>query len=113
VIEAIPRMEMEEKPNYGKVWVDKKDFSVLKIEIEAESLAGFESFKEVRKKQNIKPVITVAHYYGIEKNGIRFPSKTVFEERYFIRNKGRLKDSKTTITYDKYRFFIVEVEVKN
>jgi len=113
VIEATPRMKMEEKPNYGKVWVDKKDFSVLKIEIEEESLAGFESFKEVRKKQNIKPVITVAHYYGIEKNGIRFPSKTVFEESYFIPNIGRLKDSKTTITYDKYRFFIVEVDVKN
>lgn len=112
VIEATPRMKMEDKPNYGQVWVDKKDFSILKIEIEEESLAGFESFEEVRKKQNIKPVITVAHYYGIEKNGIRFPSKTVFEESYFIPNMGKLKDSKTTITYDKYRFFTVEVEVK-
>jgi hypothetical protein len=112
VIEATPRVKIEKKPNYGRVWVDKNDFSILKIEIEEESLVGFESFKEIRKRQNIKPIITVTHYYGIEKNGIRFPSQTVFEESYVIPKMGKFKNSKTTFSYDNYRFFTVDVEIK-
>jgi len=113
VIEIKPKEKMADRPNYGKAWIDAKDSGVLKIETEEESLVGFEKLKEQSEKQGLTPVITVVHYFEIEKNGIRFPSRTVFEEDYIgPRIKGRKKKSKTVITYDDYRFFIVEVEVK-
>ncbi len=114
VIEIKPKMEGEGKLNYGKVWVDKKDFSVLQIEIEQKSLAGYEKLEQEIKKINIMPFFTTTHFYFIEKNGIRFPSKTVFEERYKFKGgrRRRLKASETIITYNKYRFFIVDVNVK-
>jgi len=113
VVEALPKVKMREKPNYGRVWVDKKDFSILKIEIRPESLADFRLFEKEAAKFEAVPDISVSHYYGIEKNGIRFPSQTVFEENYISRKLAkRFKKSKTVITYDNYRFFTVEVEVK-
>ncbi len=113
VIEALPKVKMKDKPNYGKIWVDKGDFSILKIEIEAESLVGFESLKEMSKKRRIKPIITVVHDYDIEKKGLRFPSKIIFVESYFGRGIGKFRASRTIITYDEYRFFTVDVKVKH
>jgi len=114
VIEIKPKMEGEGNLNYGKVWIDKKDFSVLQIEIEQRSLAGFEILEQELKEKNIEPFLTTTHYYFIEKNGIRFPSRTVFEEKYKFKGRRRrkLKASETIITYDKYRFFIVDVNIK-
>ncbi len=113
VIEVSPKTKIEENPNFGKVWIDKEDFSVLKIEIKQESLAGFEKIEQESEKQKIRPVITTTHDYFIEKNGIRFPSKTVCEELYIAKMRRiRTKISETRIKYDNYRFFIVETEVK-
>lgn len=112
IIEAKPKTETEGNPNYGKVWVDKEDFSILKIEIEQESLAGFERLEQEIKKRKIKPLFTITHDYFIEKKGIRFPNKTVFEEKYIGWRGRRSKASETIITYDNYRFFMVEVKVE-
>ncbi|GAH58598.1 unnamed protein product, partial [marine sediment metagenome] len=116
VIEAIPKKKREDKPNYGKLWIDKEDFSILKIEIEQESLAGFESISERLKEREIKPLISTIHYYGIEKEGLRFPSKTVFKEDYRYPRRyrvlGRAVKSWIKIEYDEYRFFTIDVKVK-
>jgi hypothetical protein len=109
IIEAAPKKEIEGKPNYGKLWVDKENFSVLKIEMSQESLAGYEDFVKKIKKQRIKPIFKTVHYYGVEVKGIRFPSKTVFTEVY---RPFRGTVSKTEIEYSHYKFFTVDVEVK-
>jgi len=111
VIEAKPKRKTEEKPNYGKIWVDKEDFSIIKIEIEQESLAGIEELREKMKKGGLKPIIKVTHDYGTMKNGLRFPSKTEFTEDYAGTGR-RIQKSRLSITYDNYRFFTVETEVK-
>ena len=43
VIDIRPKKPSSAKPIYGKVWIDKNDGSVLKMSIEAESLAGYET----------------------------------------------------------------------
>jgi len=80
--------------------------------VNPESIVNFEFFEKEALKYHASPDIYVSHYYGIEKNGIRFPSKIIFEEYYIPWGSlGRFNKSKTVITYDSYRFFIVEVEV--
>lgn len=113
VIEAIPMERIEERPNYGKIWIDKKDFTILKIEVAEESLKDYETIKEELKKYKIVPAITDVHFFKTVKNGIRFPSQTIIEEYYkgsFL--GGKLKKSRTVVSYDNYRFFTVEVDVK-
>jgi hypothetical protein len=113
VIEAKPKEKIEGKPNFGKIWVDEEDFSVMKIEIEQESLAGFEELKKESEKSGLIPIITVTHDYDIKKNGLRFPSKTTFKEDLKRVGARVIKLSRLDITYDNYRFFTVEVEVKH
>lgn len=109
IIEAKPKKDIKEKLNYGKVWVNKEDGSIMKMEIDMESLPGFEELKEESKRKRIKPVFTTVHHYEYIKNGIRFPSKTSFEESYVRRGRRTLK-SKTTFVYTDYRFFVVETD---
>lgn len=113
VIEAIPKEILKENPNYGKIWIQKKDFSVLKIEIEPKSLADFEILEKEARKHDVFLNISILHFYDFEKKGIRFPSRTVFKENYIDKRfSRRLKKSSVTITYDNYRFFIVETDVR-
>jgi len=111
-IKVVPKVKIDNKPNFGTIWVDVEDDSVLKIEIESRSLAGFEQVLSAAEKQGLEPDFVTIHEYAVIKNGLRFPSRTLFEERY----KGRVDGfrggtrSKTEITYDQYRFFTVETD---
>jgi len=127
VVEAVPITKMKEKPNYGKLWVDQENFSILKIEIAQDSIVGFEEVLRKIQEQlgsrrrvgryKVTPIFKIVHHYGVVKNGIRFPSKTIFEESYTIYS-GKLKRSyiydrsSVTIKYYDYRFFIVDTKVK-
>jgi hypothetical protein len=112
VIEARPKTPIENKPNFGKIWVDKGDSSILRIDIEQESLPGFEKARQEAGKEKLTPHFKTTHIYGVEKNGLRFPSRTVFEEEYSRVKGKKFRASRTIIAYDKYRFFTVETDVK-
>ncbi len=47
IIISSPKTNLKENPNYGKVWINTKDFSISKIEIEPKSLAGFEFYEKM------------------------------------------------------------------
>lgn len=112
IIEAVPKEDVDEQPNYGKIWIDKEDFSVVRIEMLQESLYGFEDVAGKLQESGIRPEFKTVHFYEIEKNGIRFPSRTEFEEAYKGSMTPKFKRSKVSIEYDNYRFFIVETTVK-
>jgi hypothetical protein len=56
------------------------------------------------------PRIVLTSDYGIEKNGIRFPSRYTVQETY-ARGVRRFQRSETTVVYDQYKFFTVETIV--
>jgi len=113
VLKVRPRESSSHNPNYGKIWVDTEDFSVLKIEVEADSLAGF-------TRPRIAEAVdapTVIHLYGIEKSGLRFPSETSFSQKFdslnrYSQRRSSLTKRSTRFTYSGYRFFTVEVDVR-
>jgi len=112
VVEAIPIPYLETDNLYGKVWVRKGDFSIMKIEWEPKSLKNYELIEENAKKLNAKPLIKLFSEYAFEKNGIRFPSRYLITETYIHKRGTRFTRSKTTVTYKDYKFFTVETEVK-
>lgn len=119
VIEATPKQEMRDMPNYGKIWVDIEDYSIIKIEVAEESLVGIEQVKG-SIKLGFDPVVSVTHFYDevykTDKNQvIRFPSKTVFLYETYLRKRGyreKVIAAKTQFIYDNYKFFTVDVDVK-
>jgi len=122
VIEATPKTVSAENPNYGRIWIDKVNSQILRIDVAQESLVGYKD----PKVKGINHIITISHYYDVEKNGLMFPSKTVFEENYTpdrvqvglwsnytntVQEKT-LQRTKLEIDYTEYKFFTVDVDVK-
>ncbi|MGB3863610.1 MAG: outer membrane lipoprotein-sorting protein [Candidatus Aminicenantaceae bacterium] len=122
VIEATPKTVSEENSNYGRIWIDKENFQILRIDVAQESLVGYKD----PKVKGINHLITITHQYDVEKNGLMFPSKTVFEENYTpdrvqvglwsnytnTVQKKTLQRTKLEIDYTDYKFFTVDVDVK-
>lgn len=113
VIEAVPKLSLKDAHMYGKIWVRNKDFSILKIEWDPTSLPKYSLLEKMAKKKKAELKVTLISEYGYEKNGIRFPSKYIIEEAYIDKDGKKTVATELAITYRDYKFFTVEVEIKN
>jgi len=112
IIKSSPKEIREENNNFGKIWVDEKDFSILKIEWDPLSIKDFVGEKIQTPGGDLRETVTWNVIYGVEKNGVRFPSKQLIQE-VFVNEKGqKVIKEETIIIYKDYQFFIVEVDVK-
>ncbi len=113
ILEASPKFPQEDDSLYGKIWIRKKDFAILKIEWEQESMRNFEIIEKLAERINATPLITFISEFGFEKNKIRFPNKYSVEKIYIPRQGGRrFLRSEITVVYDNYKFFTVDTKVK-
>ncbi len=114
VIEATPKPGYTFGHMYGKIWVRKSDFSILKIEWYQQSIKGYELVEETANWLRAKPHLSLIAEYGFEKNEIRFPSKYSLDEVYIMKRGGkRYRKSETVVLYKDYKFFTVEWEIKH
>jgi len=112
IVQSAPKMEREENYNYGKVWVDEKDFSILKIEYDPRSIKNYEDELLLSPIGDLKKIVNWTVTYGFEKKGVKFPSQQLVQE-FYVNTKGqKVLMEKISFNYDDYKFFIVEVEVK-
>lgn len=113
VIEATPKSDAESDKLFGKIWIKRSDYSILKIEWNQTSLENFEEIEKTASNLKAIPQITLITEYGFEKNKIRFPSKYLLEEEYVKSEGGRYEKSEVIVLYKDYKFFTVETEVKH
>ncbi len=113
VLEITPKPSIEIEALYGKAWVKKNDFSILKIEWNPVSVRNYEKIEELAKKIHAEPEITFVSEYDFEKNSIRFPSKYFVKEVYRSPGWGTYLKSEIKVIYNNYKFFTVEWEVKH
>jgi len=113
LVEASPWGSPEPNLLYGKVWVRKKDFAVVRIEWDQRSLGNYDLVLQMAKAigHQAEPRISIVGHYGVEKNGIRFLDRLTIHEDYDS-GRGVFRASETTVLYKEYRFFIVETEVR-
>jgi hypothetical protein len=100
VIEAQPKSPEESDKDHFLIWVSEENFSILKI-------VWFQSTLDNPdvKTQYVDPRIELTAEYFIEVEEIRLPTKYSINEEY-QKDEVRLKKSKTTINYKKYKFLI-------
>jgi len=110
VVEAVPKPGVAADHLFGIVWLRLEDASILKIEWNPASIDNYAGVKESAERFRMEPRIVLTSEYGVEKNGIRFPSRYVVQETYG-RGSRRFHRSETTVVYDRYKFFTVETEV--
>lgn len=112
ILESAPKWEREANYNFGRIWVDEKDFSILKIEYDPRSIKDYEDELTQSPIGDLSKKVIWKTHFGVEKNGVRFPSQQLIQE-FYVNSKGEeLLIEKITFRYEDYKFFIVETEVK-
>lgn len=112
IIASSPKEEREENENYGRVWVDKKNFSILKIEYDPRSIKDYEDELILSPIGDLQKKVAWTVHFGVEKKGVRFPSRQLVQE-YYVNSEGKtVLMEEVKFLYLDYKFFIVEVEIK-
>ena len=105
---------------WGEVWIGEENGTVYKIQVDQTSIVGFDKMAQKAIEKGFMPAITTIHEYSLEKQGLRFPSKTTFIEKYNSSQSGStvrptFERSRTVFEYRDHMFFSVatQVEEKN
>jgi TonB family protein len=113
LLEAIPKSGNTWGVEYAKIWVDQSSFQVLRSEIQGIPLEGYDDVLKDAVQFRVRPYLLTTHSYELEKNGVRFPSRSTIRVEYPRRGdfyKDRTLKLKIDMAYDKYKFFTVETE---
>ncbi len=111
VIKASPNEVTAENYCFGRIWIDERDSSILRIEWEPESIANY---KETVASPigDLKRKIAWTVMYGIVKNGIRFPSAQSIREVFTTMSGKEHIKYEAEYVYNRYKFFTVETDVQ-
>ncbi|MFQ6052210.1 MAG: hypothetical protein ACE5K4_11035 [Candidatus Hydrothermarchaeota archaeon] len=112
IIKSYPKSVMVENNNYGRIWIDEKDFSILKIEWDPRSIRDYDKGPISSPIGDLKKEMIWSVTFGKEKNGVRFPSEQCIQEVLINEESEKFILEETLFAYVDYQFFIVEVDVK-
>jgi hypothetical protein len=111
IVDAAPKPGLERQHCYGRIWIREDDGSIARIAWDQVSIGNFQIVQARAREYGAEPQLTSLTEYGMEKNGIRFPSKDTTEEAY-IKSGQKHVQALTTILYKDYKFFTVETAVQ-
>lgn len=114
VIDAKPKPGAPPSRNlYGKAWVDPASGDILRIEWSESRVGRFDVFEKRGRLYKRTPRLVIRSEFNAEKNGVRFPSRLTVEEAYLKDSGKAFVRSKTDVVYRDFKFFTVEVEVRD
>ncbi len=115
ILRATPTEEREENYNIGRIWIGD-DFQILRVEWEPASIQNYEDETFDSRLGEFKKSVVWTVDYGMEKNGVRFPSRQVIREVFIAKpprgNEYRTVRHETIFEYVDYKFFVVETDIK-
>jgi hypothetical protein len=111
IIQAVPDPSEQEYRPFGKIWVRESDFAILKIEYDRRSLQSLYARSQEQTQDKDETQFELTAEFDVEKNGIRFPSRLLFEEAAVGKSGKKNVRSRAEITYKDYKFFTVTVDV--
>jgi hypothetical protein len=114
VIDARPKPGAPSSRNlYGKAWIDPATGDILRIEWSESRVGRFDVFAKRGQIYKRTPRLVIRSEFSAEKNGVRFPSRLTVEEAYLNDAGKAFVRSKTDVVYRDFKFFTVEVEVRD
>lgn len=113
IIKATPKSNNEENKNFAKIWIYEEDGSILQIEWEPESIIDYKGKKIESMAGSLETSVAWSVTYGVEKNGVRFPSRQHIQEFLVTEEDKRYIRYETITVFNNYKFFIVEYEIKH
>jgi hypothetical protein len=110
VLEVEPRLTGVSRYLGGKIWLKTDDSSVLRIEWDPATFGNYENIMARAQAYKAAPEVRSFTEFGIEKNGLRFPSLDVTEEAYRDADGKLFVRSRTSVLYRDHKFFTVETQ---
>lgn len=98
---------------YGKAWIDPATGDILRVEWSDSRVGRFDIFEKRGQLYKRTPRLVIRSEFSAEKNGIRFPSRLTVEEAYLKASGKAFVRSRTDVVYKDFKFFTVEVEVRD
>jgi len=108
VIEATPAPGLAVDIHRGTVWLRESDAAILKIVWNGASLERNAAIRMTAKEFKGAPQILQVTEFGLEKNGVRFPTRFAVEEAYITKRGRKIVRSTMDAVYRDYKFFTVE-----
>lgn len=105
VVEASPNPANKENRNFAKIWLDEKDFSILQIEWQPQSIADYQRKMQESRRGNLEEKVIWNIKYGVEKNAIKFPSKQLIQRILVDYNWKKKIMEEVSFVYSDYKFF--------
>lgn len=114
LVEARPKPGAPPSRNlYSKAWIDPATGDILRIEWSESRVGRFDVFEKRGQLYKRTPRLVIRSDFSAEKNGIRFPSRLTVEEAYLKPSGKAFVRSRTDVVYKDFKFFTVEVEVRD
>jgi hypothetical protein len=110
ILEVTPRFTGVTRYLGGKIWLGADDSSVVRIEWDPTTFGRYEDILAVAERYKSTPEVRSYSEFGVEKNGLRFPSEDLTEEAYRGADGQLFVRSKTSIVYRGHKFFTVETQ---
>jgi len=120
VVEIKLKKKAAKKSIFATAWVDTIDFSVLKFKAFPDSFRGYDYLVRIADKSMENVKISDTHYFGYQRNGIRFPTKVQIvlsynqkladEDDNHFREVWKWTKIRTTFAHKNHRFFNVTVD---
>lgn len=116
IVDVLPQQPPRINPLFGQVWINAKDYSVMKISWNPKSIEGLQQDFQVNvleraKKDNSEPYIMSILELNVEKRGLRFPGRCYLEESYINPDGKKKIRIKRTTEYKNYLFYSVGAEI--
>lgn len=110
LIEATPRSGDPGGIERARIWLDRDDCRVFKIETAGVPLEGYERVLEEIIGYNLKPRFITTYAYFLEKKGLAFPTSAEIRVDYpgGLSTDQYVEKIRTSVRYDHYKFFTVE-----
>ena len=110
ILEVKPRLTGISRYLGGRIWLKADDASVLRIEWDPTTFGSYENILARAEAYKAIPEVRSYTEFGVEKNGLRFPSLDVTEEAYRDPDGKLFVRSRTNVVYRGHKFFTVETQ---
>ncbi|MCX6556480.1 MAG: hypothetical protein NTW95_03465 [Candidatus Aminicenantes bacterium] len=111
LVEAVPIVFPTANMPFGRAWL-RENGRVERIELNMKSILGYETILAAAHRAKLEPAIAIVSVFGKEFKGIGFPTAICLRDAYLDEAGRELLVSQVDIAYRNYRFFVVEMRVK-
>jgi len=111
IIQAVPYDPGNMRIVSGRIWIDRKDGSVLRIQMAPKSIRNHHQILKEANRRGLTPALTFDIQFLQSNGGFRFPTHCILEERYTAPQSAPFVRVHTEYRYRKYRFFQVSSRV--